>query len=111
MYRQALFGQRQHPAQFYTSNDQNGLSDDDSFAGENSETQGIRISDLVSIDVSSPCPTERHTYWPSAVRDHTNPLGPVDYGDDIDEHPEYDGQVNVNGNKDSLHGGPETCAS
>ena len=46
MFRQALFGQQQRPQQFYTGNSQvvldgAGLSDDDSFGGENLEINEV----------------------------------------------------------------------
>ena len=48
MYRQALLGQSQYPPQFYTGNSQavldgTGLSDDDSFEGENPEINGVFV--------------------------------------------------------------------
>jgi len=114
MYRQALFGQSQRPTQFYTGDDQvvlDGarLSDDDSFGGENRNKRNFRIFDPVSIDVSSPCPPERHTFGTDVVRGYMDAPGLEDYVDDIDEYPEYGDQTNVNGTGDPSHWDRGTC--
>lgn len=45
------------------------------------------------------------------VRDYTDTLGLGDYGDDIDEYPEYGNQTSANGNGNPSRRGPETCTS
>lgn len=90
--------------------DGTGDSDDDSFGGESSGIHRMsRFFDLVWIDVSSPCPTGRHVYGTDAAYGHMVTPGLLDYGDDIDEYPEYGNQVNVHGNGDPSYQDPETC--
>lgn len=111
MHRRALFGQQQRPPRFSGVIDGAGLSDNDSFEGESSEIRDFHIFDLVSIDVSSPSPMERHTYEMGAARGYTDAPGLGDYDDDIDEYPEYGDQVSANRNGDPPRArGPETCA-
>lgn len=54
---------------------------------------------------------ERHTYGADTVRGHTDTLDLRDYGDDIDEYPEYGDRTSANGNGDPSRRGPGTCAS
>ena len=54
---------------------------------------------------------ERRTYDSGVVRGYADPPGLGDYGDDIDEYPEYGDHVRTNGNGDPSLWGPETCAS
>ena len=97
MFRQALFGQQQRPQQFYTGNSQvvldgAGLSDDDSFGGENTDKRGFPLFDLVSIDISSPCPPERDPFRTDAMYGLVDSTTLEGYTDDIDEYPDYGDQ-------------------
>ena len=72
---------------------------------------GVRVVDLVSIDISSPSPPERHTFGTNAVYGHMETTTLEDYVDDIDEYLEFGNQSNVNGTRDPSRWDPETCAS
>lgn len=109
MHRRGLFAQRRLPLRLNDpAMDISGFSSDDSFGGESLDAQSFRIFDLVSIDVSSPTPTERRTHGTDAMYGHTDVPGSGGYGDDIDEYPEYGNQLGANENGDPPHWDPGT---